>query len=1731
MIKKIIVSVIFIFLIEGELLYADAPYFYLDSLKETIYEDLFYQKNINFKDNDNDSVFFELVDSPEGVKIFQVNDTVIQLTWTPDNSNVGYNNFRIIIKDTTSLSDTLYVQLYVQNINDPPEFQIDTLIDTLWEDQKYQKNIGYSDPDNNIDHFDTLYIPANMKLQYYSNYFSIEWTPVYQNVGRDSLKLILWDDSLKSDTLYCYFEILETDDAPDIAIDTLLDTLWEDKQYSKKINVYDEDDSVFHYQIIYKPDSLKIDSVTSSNAFYIDWTPRNEDVGDDSLEIIVFDDSLKSDTLFAKFHVKDVNDFPVPGEILFPENLSTVRTDTFSFILTKAIDPDIGDSVLYQLIFSIDDSAFTFDNIRRSEWFGTNEDTIKFKFDYSFPEDKWIYFTVRIKDDSLFYSSYDTIKFFVNTYNSIPEFQLLSPGDSEMVRTNPPNFTVGNVVDSDDSVFYYSFRLLDTNFYILSTIRNIPDSSMIFDYNFEENEAYYWTARVKDLSGDSSSWKVPSLFYINEREEPPYTPENFWIVGLDSVGHYVKIKNPTFVWNYKKKPDPDPLTGNNDIRAIVKIYIDTTIPPIDTIISNYGTNYALYSRDLLKEHVKYFASITAFDKTNLYSERSEYLQFSIELQNDKPQIISQPVVYAFEDIEYLYNFKVYDEEKDSVNIIFFHKPDGMYVDTSYYYKDTLNYVIKWIPTALQIGIQPVEIGIIDQMDRIVKQSFNILVSNTNDPPVLIYPPEDTSFNIRANDTLNIQLISYDEDEGDSVRFEFIQFPQWLNIDSIYSKIDTFFVSLKGMPLQNDIGSSVLEYKMVDDSAAVEHNKININVLQPNSPPLAPILLFPMNNSIIRETNRPTLVIQASKDVDPEDSILTYTIELSSKSDFSQITAIADHLQSDSGTVSWLVPLELSENTYYFWRAKAIDTHGLSSEYSSIFTFFINRIDDPPEVPEIIYPKDNIIIHNLDSTNFFVKNPYDPDTPIDSLIGIVKINYLEDGDLFYYGNNIKFSLDSDTTSINLKSLFTADFIKVENRAFYWYFGVKEENSSIYWSLPDTFKISFIDEPPEAPKNFNVYRDITTLTTDSVLLETPNNYVFFKWFYNNAKDPEDNQENIFYRIYIYHNNQILDTLVTKPNTFQINSYVDNNLVSDGFTLIDNLLYNAKLVAVDMNNNESEGVWSIPFIYNKKNEPPFTPVIDSTSSFNDSIVKDTIITLYFHTKGDPDYTDSLASLKFNIEISNDSDFITIYKRYLDLGYNQLNLVGIKDGIFYLSYDIPEALENYSYYYFRVNAFDNDNSFSEWSNYFKVFIQSGNRIPNPPQIIFPEDSGELTNTNIVTVKINPATDPDGDDLLYKYLLYELTPEKSFFDSSEFISSLSWSSDLILSENSFYKILVYSYDGKTVSIPDSTIFAINQIIEPPTVPQLFRIKNLTSGYISYKTPLYLWEPSVDLDPFDNKRIYYRISLFSDFDTIYPIKTYITNKGESSYQTPDNEALIEDKTYFARIKAIVDFGNQQSRWSDAIMFKVNSVQSPPHITLADEFTESDVVVKGIVPIKWYAYDSDGDSINIQIEYSGDNGVSWRLLPEIDAHGDSMFENDSVYYWNSNDSYVIYGNKNSQLRISATDGISEPVSVYSNFFTIIKPFGPQPKIFSPGDEITRINFTLDRPGKVTIKIFNIAQRLVRTLVEDQYFDKKDNFVEWDGRDDDGNILPNRIYFIVIKKPDGKKEFSSVVIMKK
>lgn len=88
----------------------------------------------------------------------------------------------------------------------------------------------------------------------------------------------------------------------------------------------------------------------------------------------------------------------------------------------------------------------------------------------------------------------------------------------------------------------------------------------------------------------------------------------------------------------------------------------------------------------------------------------------------------------------------------------------------------------------------------------------------------------------------------------------------------------------------------------------------------------------------------------------------------------------------------------------------------------------------------------------------------------------------------------------------------------------------------------------------------------------------------------------------------------------------------------------------------------------------------------------------------------------------------------------------------------------------------------------------------------------------------------------------------------------------------------------------------------------------------------------------------------------------------------------------------------------------------------------------------------------------------------------------------------------------------------------------PNPFVPGKELTAIRYVLESDTYITIKIYDVTGRHIRTVIESQPRTEGEHTADkWDGKDNNGNYVPNSVYYGKIETEYANK-FITIVVLK-
>ncbi len=266
-------------------------------------------------------------------------------------------------------------------------------------------------------------------------------------------------------------------------------------------------------------------------------------------------------------------------------------------------------------------------------------------------------------------------------------------------------------------------------------------------------------------------------------------------------------------------------------------------------------------------------------------------ELSIAIANVAPAIVSQPPTVAIVNQEYRYNVVVDEPGDDELTFELTGGPDGMAFD------DDQDLVWVLPLDLVDDGPFPVTIRVTDDEGASDEQTFEISTDfiDGDDDGV----PDDCE-----------RLYGLDPEDPEDAE------------------------------LDNDQDGINNRDECIQGTNPVEFNG-----------PSAPVLLAPENGERVASLT-PDLVVENA--TDPDADTLTYEFELYADSELSELVTSVTNLPQSEPTTLWPLDTALTENSRYYWRARAADPF-VSGPWSATGDFLVDEVNEAPSTPTPISP--------------------------------------------------------------------------------------------------------------------------------------------------------------------------------------------------------------------------------------------------------------------------------------------------------------------------------------------------------------------------------------------------------------------------------------------------------------------------------------------------------------------------------------------------------------------------------------------------------------------------------------------------------------------------------------------------------------------------------------------------------------------------------------------------------
>ncbi|MDD5412017.1 MAG: hypothetical protein PHF31_11495 [Methylobacter sp.] len=469
------------------------------------------------------------------------------------------------------------------------------------------------------------------------------------------------------------------------------------------------------------------------------------------------------------------------------------------------------------------------------------------------------------------------------------------------------------------------------------------------------------------------------------------------------------------------------------------------------------------------------------------------------------------------------------------------------------------------------------------------------------------------------------------------------------------------------PKKGQVGDYPIVYTARDGSLmSTLTANIKVEAFTPPPGPGTPTIDMPLSGAQITSL-KPTLSVQIS--TDPSDLTTQVQFEVYADEALTQLVASSQvdkaALAPGNGAgpvpqpTSWTLPMALTDNAHYWWRARAFD--GTLYSLWANAQFFVNLFNDPPNSFNLINP--------------------DPDAEVSSLTPALSWNNStdKDGDAITYGVTI-FN-DAGLTDIVTQELNLPENVSgstswidtlplINHNTYYWHVVAKDSLGAKTKSFARPLIVNTGNAAPTDP------------VIQSPAIDSQSDDMNTELKIHNSTDADHDPIAYMFEI---------DTV----NTFDSPTKESTGVVLAGTagttswvtgTLIENQHYWWRVKAQD---GRADSAWVVGnFLLNVVNDPPASPTIKNPGNGSWSAVLQP--TLEANAVVDPEG----GAVRYQFEVYQGADL------------KQKVVEGISSNTTLI---VPIPLTDKTTYWWRVRALDAQDAASDWSPTAMLYVRTG--------------------------------------------------------------------------------------------------------------------------------------------------------------------------------------------------------------------------------------------------------------------------------------------------------------------------------------------------------------------------------------------------------------------------------------
>ena len=861
----------------------DPPIFTSDSIT-TAFQNIEYIYNVQATDIDNgDEATISAVTLPRWLSLTVNGPGSATLRGTPTNADLGNTTVRLRASDRSMASVDQVFTITVNNANDPPSFA-SLPVTTATEDDFYKYKILTSDPDKgDALEIKSLVLPGWLVLTDNGNGTAdLEGIPLNENVGLSSVVISVEDAQGATENQNFTISVENTNDPP-IFVSNAVTGAIQDINYNYNVTTADPDAG----------DSRSITAITlptwltltdnGNGSASLTGTPSNANLGSNPVEIQVTDEAMASVNQSFTINVDNAND---PPEFSSDPITVAVEDQSYSYNIATR-DPDIGDTRTISLLSGPSWARLTDNGDGTALLAGVplNDDvstvTVVINVEDAVGANINQNFTITVtntNDPPAFTST--PIPVAVQNNNYVYSISTIDPdaGDTRTIEaTTLPAWL--SFEDNGNGTAVLQGTPSNANLGLHDVVLAVEDQSgvvieQIFTINVDnsndppiftssevtsatEDNPYTYNIITDDPDdgdiGVITALSLPKWLTLTDNENGTAilsgTPLNEDVGTVDVV---LNVRdgigaNDTqdFSITVENTNDAPSFTSSPRTGAIqdVNYRYDITAEDVDlgdalTIEAVILPSWANFSDDgngiALLQGVPTNSNLGANEVVLKVTDRQgasveQQITINVDNSNDPPSFTSEAITSVDEDDSYIYNVTTADpDNRDTRTITALSLPSWL----SFEDNEDGTGVLSGTPSNDDVGTHSIVLQVEDAIGIKVSQSFDIIVSNTNDAPSFGSIPATGAIQDLA---YTYDVIATDPDIGDNLTIEANTLPGWLTfVDN-----GNGTALLAGTASNADLGEYQVILKVTDDAPtrASAEQRFTIQVDNTNDAPV------------------------------------------------------------------------------------------------------------------------------------------------------------------------------------------------------------------------------------------------------------------------------------------------------------------------------------------------------------------------------------------------------------------------------------------------------------------------------------------------------------------------------------------------------------------------------------------------------------------------------------------------------------------------------------------------------------------------------------------------------------------------------------------------------------------------------------------------------------------------------------------------------------------------------